>query len=52
MKQDFLVEFCNHKFDCVDKGFEINEPVDVVIRPEDIEIFSNDSGKLEGIWNL
>ncbi len=49
MKQDFLVEFCNHKFDCVDKGFEINEPVDVVIRPEDIEIFSNDSGKLEGI---
>jgi spermidine/putrescine transport system ATP-binding protein len=39
MIKDCLVEFAGHRFECVDKGFGDNEPVDVVIRPEDIYIF-------------
>lgn len=39
MIHDSLVEFAGHQFDCVDKGFGENVPVDVVIRPEDIYIF-------------
>jgi spermidine/putrescine transport system ATP-binding protein len=39
MIKDSLVEFAGHQFDCVDKGFGQNSPVDVVIRPEDIYIF-------------
>lgn len=38
MKKDFLVEFCGAEFKCLDKGFEPNEKVDLVIRPEDIAI--------------
>jgi spermidine/putrescine transport system ATP-binding protein len=40
MIKDRLVEFAGHQFECVDKGFEPNEPVDVVVRPEDIYIFA------------
>ena len=39
MIKDSLVEFAGHQFECVDKGFTQNEPVEVVIRPEDIYIF-------------
>ena len=39
MIRDNLVEFAGHQLECVDKGFESNEPVDVVLRPEDIYIF-------------
>lgn len=39
MIEDGLVEFAGHQFECVDKGFGQNIPVDVVIRPEDIYIF-------------
>jgi spermidine/putrescine transport system ATP-binding protein len=39
MIKDSLVEFAGHQFECVDKGFGQNVPVDVVIRPEDIYIF-------------
>ena len=39
MIEDELVEFAGHQFECVDKGFTPSEPVDVVIRPEDIYIF-------------
>lgn len=49
MKKDCLVEFCNTLFDCVDKGFETNQPIDVVIRPEDVEITPHDFGKLQGM---
>ncbi|MDR2649206.1 MAG: ABC transporter ATP-binding protein [Clostridiales bacterium] len=38
MRGDYCVEFANKPFKCVDKGFLDNEPVDVVIRPEDIKI--------------
>ena len=43
-----LVKFFGRKFECVDKGFEKNEPVDVVIRPEDIDIVPADQGHLCG----
>ncbi len=39
MIRDYLVEFAGREFECVDKGFEPGEPVDVVVRPEDIYIF-------------
>ena len=38
MHKDFLVEFANDYFDCVDKGFEPKERVQVVVRPEDFKI--------------
>ena len=38
MLEDYQVKFFGRKFQCVDKGFAPNEPVDVVIRPEDIDI--------------
>jgi spermidine/putrescine transport system ATP-binding protein len=38
MLKDFSVQFLGHIFTCVDKGFDPNESVDIVIRPEDIEI--------------
>ena len=47
MIKDFEVEFCNKKFECVDKGFEINEPVDIVIRPEDIKMVNAENGMLK-----
>ena len=48
MLADGLVSFFGRKFKCVDKGFEKNEPVDVVIRPEDIDIVPADEGHLCG----
>ncbi|MTI67217.1 MAG: ABC transporter ATP-binding protein [Firmicutes bacterium] len=48
MLRDFLVEFSKVRFECVDKGFILNEKVDVVIRPEDIEVVSVDEGMLTG----
>jgi spermidine/putrescine transport system ATP-binding protein len=48
MKEDFTVEFHGIKFQCVDKGFKHNEPVDVVIRPEDIDVVAPEKGMLQG----
>ena len=48
MLNDFLVEFCGRKFPCVDQGFSPRESVDVVIRPEDIDIVEPDGGHLCG----
>ena len=48
MSQDGLVRFCGKAFDCLDSGFEKDEPVDVVIRPEDVKICSVDEGMLKG----
>ena len=47
MKKDFLVEFCGTKFKCLDKGFDKDEKVDLVIRPEDIAI-DKSKGALKG----
>ncbi len=49
MREDFLVEFAGRNFRCVDKGFTHNEPVDVVIRPEDIDIVPPDENHLTGV---
>ncbi|MCR2045537.1 ABC transporter ATP-binding protein [Anaerosalibacter massiliensis] len=48
MHKDFIVEFENIIFDCVDSGFEENEEIDVVIRPEDLVIEKSDEAKLKG----
>ncbi|MDO4512822.1 MAG: ABC transporter ATP-binding protein [Lachnospiraceae bacterium] len=49
MLQDRLVEILGVKFPCVDTGFGINTPVDVVIRPEDVELTSQGNGLLDGV---
>lgn len=47
MIQDFEVEFVERRFECVDQGFRPNEVVEVVIRPEDLEITSAEKGQLQ-----
>ncbi len=42
MLDDYKVEFCETVFECVDKGFKKNEPIDVIIRPEDLKILDAD----------
>ena len=49
MLSDCRVRFSGHDFDCVDKGFAQNEPVDVVIRPEDVDICAPGDGMLTGV---
>ena len=48
MRKDFVAEFSGHVFDCLDKGFASNENVDVVVRPEDVDIVPVDKGMLKG----
>ena len=48
MLEDYSVKFFGRVFKCVDKGFAKNEPVDVVIRPEDIDIVKPEEGHLCG----
>lgn len=60
MLEDYKVRFLDHDFECVDFGFKQNEAVDVVLRPEDIDIVSVEEGQLtgevisvlfKGVWN-
>ena len=48
MLEDNKVKLAGHVFDCVDGGFAKNEPVDVVIRPEDVDVVAIDKGMLTG----
>ena len=48
MLEDYSVKFAGHKFQCLDKGFGTNTPVDVVIRPEDIDVVQADSTHITG----
>lgn len=48
MKKDKVVEFSGHVFDCLDTGFGINEAVDVVVRPEDVDVVPAEKGMLTG----
>lgn len=48
MKEDYCVIIQNTEIDCSDKGFEPYQPVDVVIRPEDIEVCKPNDGQLTG----
>ena len=48
MNEDFKVTFSGHTFSCVDKGFAPGEQVDVVVRPEDVDVVSSEGGMLTG----
>ena len=48
MRDDGVVEIFKRRFKCLDKGFAKDEPVDVVIRPEDVDIVPVDQGQLKG----
>jgi spermidine/putrescine transport system ATP-binding protein len=49
MLKDYAVRFADTVFECVDKGFNENESVEVVIRPEDIAIVPENTGAINGI---
>ena len=49
MLDDCLVEFSGHRFECLDKGFAKNEAVDVVVRPEDVDVVAPENGMLCGV---
>ena len=51
MRADKLVEFSGHTLECVDGGFGKDEPVDVVIRPEDVDIVPVGSVPIRGVVN-
>ncbi len=48
MLGDFSVRFAGHTFECLDKGFDKNEAVDVVVRPEDVDVVPVEKGMLSG----
>ena len=48
MVSDHVVKMYGREFKCLDKGFSPNEPVDVVVRPEDIDIVPVDQGQITG----
>ncbi len=48
MPEDFVAEFSGSRFTCLDKGFEKGEAVDVVVRPEDVDIVAPEKGMLTG----
>lgn len=49
MLEDKLVEILGTKFPCVDVGFGKSEPVDVVIRPEDVDLLAPEEGIIQGV---
>ena len=49
MIRDYLVTFDGFEFECVDKGFEDNEEIEVVLRPEDLDIVDPGQAKIRGI---
>lgn len=49
MIEDKLVEILGARFACVDTGFGTNKPVDVVIRPEDVELIEPENGTIKGV---
>lgn len=48
MLRDYRVRFAGREFECLDSGFAQGEAVDVVIRPEDVDIVPGDAGQLTG----
>ena len=49
MIRDLLVKFDDFEFECVDKGFKDNEQIEVVLRPEDIDIVKPEDAKITGV---
>lgn len=48
MLADFRVEMAGHKFKCLDKGFGVDEKVDVVVRPEDVDVVDVEKSMIAG----
>jgi len=48
MRADFRVEMAGHKFKCLDKGFGVDESVDVVVRPEDVDVVPIENSMISG----
>ena len=49
MRADFWVEMAGHKFKCLDKGFGVDEEVDVVVRPEDVDVVPVNEAMISGV---
>ncbi len=49
MKEDYVACFSGKQFKCLDTGFEKNEAVDIVVRPEDVDIVGPEAGMLRGL---
>ncbi len=49
MLEDFKTKFSGAVFTCCDKGFEKNEKVDIVVRPEDVDVVEPEKGMLNGV---
>ena len=49
MVEDYKARFAGHTFECLDAGFAKNEAVDVVVRPEDVDIVPVEKGMLDGV---
>ncbi len=49
MRADFWVEMAGHKFKCLDKGFDVDEKVDVVVRPEDVDVVPVENAMISGV---
>lgn len=52
MTKDFCISVIGNEFECVDKGFKKNEPVDVIIRPEDIRLVKADGADAMIVGNI
>ena len=48
MPKDCLVVFDDVQWECVDKGFKENENIEVVLRPEDMQVVEQQDGKVSG----
>jgi spermidine/putrescine transport system ATP-binding protein len=48
MRADYRVSFAEADFDCIDRGFAPDEPVDIVVRPEDVRIVPSAEGRITG----
>lgn len=49
MRADFWVEMAGHRFKCLDKGFGVDENVDVVVRPEDVDVVKKEDAMISGV---
>ena len=49
MLEDYKVKFSGQVFECLDKGFDNNEAIDVVVRPEDVDVVAPEKGMLQGV---
>ena len=49
MLEDFKARFSGHTFECLDRGFEKGEAVDIVVRPEDVDVVPVEKGMLQGV---